>query len=175
VVESRNPLPAQIYTYKYIYIYLRIRMHTYTYTYIYIYLSICLWRREGAAMRSLKTMTSHIRWHDQRGWAVLGHGKKLIFLFCGSNIGAARASWFPRGHGSGQQLQAGLLPGPGLGFEFRSGRWTFLGMTMPRQWTPLVFFSIIHLHERVYVSLTFFYGRDDIRNLVFLFYFTLSF
>ena len=63
VVESRNPLPAQIYTYKYIYIYayVCILIHTHTHIYIYIYLSLCLGGREGAAMRSLKTMTSHIR------------------------------------------------------------------------------------------------------------------
>ena len=37
-------------------------------------------------------------------------------------------------------------------------------MAPPRRWTPLVFF-IIHWRERVYDLLTFFYGRDGIRNL----------
>ena len=108
VVESRNPLPAKINICKYRY--------THTYTYLYIHIYIYLWRREGAVMRKLKTMTSHRRWYDQSSWAVLGHGEKLIFLFCRSNIGGARASWFPCGQGSGQQLQAGLMLGPGLGF-----------------------------------------------------------
>ena len=40
VVESRNPLPAQIYTYKYIYIYAYVCILIHTH--IYIYLSICL-------------------------------------------------------------------------------------------------------------------------------------
>ena len=94
-VDSRNPLPAQIYIYKYIYIYIymdthtHIRIHTYTYKciYVYMYISICLWGREGAVMRRLKTMTSHRRWWDRSSWAGLGLGRKLIFLFYRSNIG----------------------------------------------------------------------------------------
>ena len=85
---------------------------TETYAYIYIY----LWRREGAVMRKLKTMTSHRGWYEQSIWAVLAHCKKLIFLFYRSNIGGAQTSWFPCGQGSVQQLQAGLMLGPGLGF-----------------------------------------------------------
>ena len=42
VVESRNPLPAQIYTYKYIYIYIYAYVCILIHTHIYIYLSICL-------------------------------------------------------------------------------------------------------------------------------------
>ena len=119
-------------------------------------------------MRKLKTMTSHRGWYEQSIWAVLAHCKKLIFLFYRSNIGGARTSWFPCGQGSGQQLQAGLMLGPGLGSKFRSGRCTFLGMAVPRHWSPLVIF-IIRRHERVCVFLTFFYGRDGVRILIFFF------
>ena len=69
------------------------------------------------------------------------------------------------GLGSGQQLQARLMLGPGLGFSFGSGCSTFLGKAPPRQWTPLVFY-ITHRHERVWVFLTFSYGRDGIRHLI---------
>ena len=152
----------------YIQIYIYTHTHTYTYLYVYIYMSIYSWGREGAVMRRLKTMSSHRRWYDQSSGVVLGHGKKLIFLFYRSYKGGARASWFPCGQGSEQQLQAGLMLGPGLGFQFRCGRWTFLGMATPHQWTPLAFF-IAHRHERVYVFSTFFCGRDGIRNQILFF------
>jgi len=165
VVESRNTLPAQIYIYKFIYIY--IYAHKYTYICANIYISIHLWGREGAVMRRLGTKASRRRWYDQSSWAVLGHGEKLIVLSHRPNIGGTRASWFPGGLGSGQQLQAVLMLGPGLGFQCRSGCWTFLGMGLPRQRTPPAFF-ISHRDERVYVFLSFFCGSDGIRNLILL-------
>ena len=91
-------------------------------------------------MRRLRTKASRRRWYDQSSWAVLGHGEKLILLCHRPNIGGTRASWFPGGLGSGQQLQAVLMLGPGLGFQCRSGCWTFLGMGLPRQRTPPAFF-----------------------------------
>ena len=49
VVESRNPLPAQIYTYKYIYTHTYAYLYIHTHTHIYIYLSIFMFRREGGS------------------------------------------------------------------------------------------------------------------------------
>ena len=51
VVESRNPLPAQIYTYKYIYThtYAYLYIHTQIYIYIYFYLSIFMFMKEGGS------------------------------------------------------------------------------------------------------------------------------
>ena len=49
VVESRNPLPAQIYTYKYIYTHTYAYLYIHKYIYIYIYLTIFMFMREGGS------------------------------------------------------------------------------------------------------------------------------
>jgi len=66
-------------------------------------------------MGGLKPVTSHSWWYGPTSWADLGAGKKHMFVFNKSNTARARASSFPCGLGSGQQLQAWPKLGLGLG------------------------------------------------------------
>ena len=152
-------LNIQIYIYTYVYVLIHLN--------IYKYISIYLWGREGGsgnAGAQNHDLSQKVTWAERLSWP---RTWKETPLFCsvGRTWVGARASWFPCGLGSGQQLQARLMLGPGLGFSFGSGCSTFLGKAPPRQWTPLVFY-ITHRHERVWVFLTFSYGRDGIRHLI---------
>ena len=120
-------------------------------------------------MRRLKTMTSHRWWYEQSSRAGLRHGKKLIFLFHRSNLGGGSGfmiSICPRFRPTTSGLTHAWA-----GVRLLVLKWP---LDFPRNGpsssmnNAILFF--IHWHVIGHVFLTFFYGRDGIRNLIFFLY-----